>query len=697
MPVLNIGARRLMLIVCIFPASFMAYPHPSHWFHALKGGKSFFINIMEDADELIEQLNGRSWLWRFCAGYPLRFARQIIWRGGVRKAFQHCWSQFHSPTKNTIPFLKPPKPSVIELIPGLVEGHPSACEQCRHFLYNFPTEKISIKEYGHILFGKEHNFAGTTSVVVAHWDAQQQIDPYVQYMCRSFKSQGWHVVLASADPLNASNDLLESKPDWVDAIVYRTCPGYDFTSWKCALSCLPSLYSAHELVLCNDSVFGGIGSYEKMHNRMDEVNCDFWGISESREQCPHLQSYYLVFRQRVLSNNAFKSFFDVLPLSSSRKTAILGETSFSLWLALHGLRPAALVPFDERLEPSINPSCEEWRLLMEAGAPIFKRELLQKNERQIPLAGWCDFLSARGYPLQLIFNYFKRIGVALSLNQCYEAPNKTWPPSVCALEQSITLNEFTPSKKKRPRIGVFFHIFYTEVAPEMLDCMDNLPSNAFVHVSTDTIAKQTALTKLFAQRGYADRSEIRVFPNKGWDIAPFLVGYGPEIERYPLILRMHSKRSSHISGDTGEQWRKMLYGTLAGSSERVNAIINEFEKDPKLGMICPPLLSHYAHCVHFGGNFSYMHDLLMERGILISSDQRIDFPMGSMFWCRPQALSTWLHPYFTFDDFVPSADKDSERDGTLAHALERLFFFGCGLAGLTWARIPAFSDHQFRQ
>lgn len=268
------------------------------------------------------------------------------------------------------------------------------------------------------------------------------------------------------------------------------------------------------------------------------------------------------------------------------------------------------------------------------------------------------------------------------------AEKAAWPPDVRALEKPLRLA--SGPAPEMPVLGVFLHIYYPEVAEEMLACLSMLPDTARVHVSTDSESKGEALAALFAARGMAGRTEIRVCPNQGWDIAPFLVGFSDVIPRYPLILRLHSKRSVQLPGNTGAAWRAMLYNALAGSKERVNAILQAFAEDRKLGLVCPPVVAHWADHVHFGGNFPQMRDLLSGHGIRIQENTPIDFPMGSMFWCRPEVLSPWLEKRFSYADFAPLAV--DERDGSLAHALERLFFFGCGIAGFSWARVPALPE-----
>lgn len=270
------------------------------------------------------------------------------------------------------------------------------------------------------------------------------------------------------------------------------------------------------------------------------------------------------------------------------------------------------------------------------------------------------------------------------------AQTAVWPPDVRALEKPLHLTAGpTPGM---PALGVFLHIYYPEVAEEMLACLAMLPDTAQVHISTDSESKRETLAALFAAKGFAGRTEIRVCPNQGWDIAPFLVGFSDVIPRYPLILRLHSKRSTQLPGNTGDAWRAMLYNALAGSKERVNAILQAFAEDRKLGLVCPPVVDYWAEHVHFGGNFTQMRDLLSGHGIQIQENTPIDFPMGSMFWCRPEVLSPWLDKRFSYENFAPlAADK---RDSSLAHSLERLFFFGCGIAGFSWARVPALPENE---
>lgn len=288
-------------------------------------------------------------------------------------------------------------------------------------------------------------------------------------------------------------------------------------------------------------------------------------------------------------------------------------------------------------------------------------------------------------PLRFITTWFRNLQIHILPKK--QRDNKfavgTWPPDVRALQNKVTLEK--KAKMSTLSLGVFIHIYYTDLTKEIVSYLHNIPKHAQIHISTDTDEKQQEIEAAFTQAGLMDRTCIRTCPNYGWDIAPFLVGFADEILKYSLVLRLHSKRSTHLAVNIGESWRQMIFSSLAGTPDRVNAIMQAFEKNPKLGMVSPKIPAYYTDKVDFGSNYPLMHFWLQKFNIHIHPTLPIDFPMGSMFWCRPDVLKPWLDQKFTYTDF--SSTSDYERDGSLAHALERLFFFGCGITNFSWARI----------
>ena len=295
----------------------------------------------------------------------------------------------------------------VELLPGLPGGDAKARRTARACLRDMPGHPVSVYESTKILRGQGTDFTGKKVALLAHWDPQGQLDPYVVHYLRHLKELGWYTVLASASPPDLA---LHESPE-VDALVHRSCKGYDFTSWKAALERMPSLLNARELVLTNDSIFAPVGSLAPVHAVMDAVACDFWGMVESHEVQPHLQSYYMVFRPKVLEHKAFKVFWDGVTASPRRVDAIRFELTLSLWLALHGLTPGAFVTVAARPLHVLNPAHDAWRELIGNGAPFIKRDLLQINRDCADLSDWAEVVGLRGYPVEFVANYLGRLGM----------------------------------------------------------------------------------------------------------------------------------------------------------------------------------------------------------------------------------------------------------------------------------------------
>ncbi len=672
---------KVLLALCLFPGSFLYYPSVKAWFAALCSGKNFFLHLKHNSAHLYIEAKNKSRIWQLLVAKPLSFSQKLLHCKSLRGALRYQDIAASSP-------------ECIDLIPGLVQGTANARAQADICLKKLPDSTIAIDEYAFCLYGKENIFYGKKVVLLAHWDPDDRIDPYVQYLAKSLKSTGWKVILSSAS--KPCEQSLEQWHDWADAIVYRTCQGYDFTSWKAALELFPSLYEASELVLTNDSYFGPFGSFEPMHVTMDSIACDFWGITENRELQPHLQSYYLVLRASALQHEAFKMFMERVPLSADRSTAILFEINISLWLASHGLQPAAFIPASDDRALHVNPVLHYWQQVFERGAPLIKRDLLKRKYYTQQDDALRATLTAHRSLFDCIVRYFWRIGIDINTIFCRGTRSNTWPADVFALQKAVNLDLYTNSEQRAAQetlsLGLFIHVYYTELLDEICGYLKNIPQRAHLHVSTDCEKKAATIRALLEPLGFAE-VDVRVFPNVGWDIAPFFVGFAEKILNYDIVLKFHAKRSSNLPQHESEAWREMLFTTLMGDSERVTNILSLFAARPDMGLLAPPPVNFAT--VDFASNFEEVRRLLQHYHIDITPSTALDFPVGTMFWCRPAVLKPWLDLHLTFADFERT---DAEkRDGTLAHALERVMLFGCGLAGCSWGRIvPQYNTMQLQ-
>lgn len=527
-----------------------------------------------------------------------------------------------------------------------------------------------------IQHGGEQDFSREAVVLLAHGDPENIVDPYVLHMAEQLRQLGKKIVLCSAAPLATLSQEVER----FAAIVCRTCAGDDFTSWKAAFEAFPSLHEAREITLCHDRVFAPVGSYAPAYQKMASISCDFWGMTLSHEVMPHMQSFHLVLRERTLRHPAFKRFMAAVAANDSRHIASGYEVRFSLWLELHGLRAGCYRPYT-LLAPKIIDPLFRWKKCLRDGIPLVKRDFFMEEGRRVALPAWQDEMEKYNYPARLINDYFHRIGLDTSSVLCPGKRSAAWPPSVFARYRPLRLPQ-EEAGEEALRTAAIVHCYYPEVFPVLQEYLRNLPSTTHIYISTDTGEKRELIQQQLGAMHFS-RAEVRICPNKGWDIAPFLAGFGDIIPQYDLICKVHAKVSSHVVKDRSAYWRELLYGSLLGGGRHVRQILRLFADSPELGMLVPPSLPYYP--VGRGENAGILLPLLQKMGIRLPPKEAFDFPVGSMFWARSAALQPLLDLRLGFADFGDTNPK--RRDRTLAHAIERAFLFSCCQAGYVWGRI----------
>lgn len=234
-----------------------------------------------------------------------------------------------------------------------------------------------------------------------------------------------------------------------------------------------------------------------------------------------------------------------------------------------------------------------------------------------------------------------------------------------------------------PRVAVVLHAFHTDLLPEFRAYLDHIPVPADLFISTDTEAKRAAVSACFADWA-AGSVEVRIVPNRGRDVAPKLVGFAAVHDRYDYVLHLHTKSSPHESRLVG--WRGYLLETLLGSPAVVHGVFEAFARAPRLGMLAPQHIDELRSWITWGPNHAQAEGLAARMGFPLPPAAPLDFPSGSMFWARSAALRPLLDLRLGFDDFQAEA---GQTDGTLAHAIERLYFLVCEQAGFDWLKITA--------
>lgn len=228
------------------------------------------------------------------------------------------------------------------------------------------------------------------------------------------------------------------------------------------------------------------------------------------------------------------------------------------------------------------------------------------------------------------------------------------------------------------------HFHYPELVDDLLARLSKNHCRPHLILTCDTEAKAERLRS--ALKPYQGTWQVRLVPNQGRDIGPLLTDIADVIRsgEYDVIGHVHGKRSHSTDPLLGERWRDFLFENLIGGRFAVvDTAMAAFAGDASLGL----LMAEDPHVVGWDANLEIAQALAQRMGISEPLPPQFDFPLGTMFWARTEALKPLLELGLTFDDYPREPAPD---DGTVLHAIERLVPFAVRRAGFNVAglRVP---------
>jgi hypothetical protein len=231
------------------------------------------------------------------------------------------------------------------------------------------------------------------------------------------------------------------------------------------------------------------------------------------------------------------------------------------------------------------------------------------------------------------------------------------------------------------RVALHLHVYYPELLSEIVSrlSLNRIRPDLFVSIS-DKSAHQPVVRQL---KEYAGKIvDIQLVPNRGRDIGPLFTAFAPMIlSHYDFIGHIHTKKSPHIEDATVSQsWYRFLLENLLGGKSpfpMADRILAEMKADASIGMIFPD----DPKIVGWTTNRAIAEKLAERIGIR-SLPVHFIFPIGTMFWARTSALAPWMNLKLDWDDYP---EEPLPEDGTLLHAIERLFSLSLPLENLRCA------------
>jgi glycosyltransferase involved in cell wall biosynthesis len=215
-------------------------------------------------------------------------------------------------------------------------------------------------------------------------------------------------------------------------------------------------------------------------------------------------------------------------------------------------------------------------------------------------------------------------------------------------------------------IGLHIHAYHVDIL--LKEILPRFKFNLLqpnLLISTNTVTKKNLIYAGLKGKYSFDKVKIKVTPNIGRDIGSFLNDY--DFSEFDFIGHIHTKRSPHVDREVSDSWNNFLFDNLLGTAScpSMDIIVERLVLNKLTGMAFPD----DPNVIGWTENLKSAKEL-NKKLKLGKLPLEFNFPVGTMFWARPEALRSIFQPKFGYSDFpiepVPG-------DGTTLHAIERLF------------------------
>lgn len=513
------------------------------------------------------------------------------------------------------------------------------------------------------------------------YDPEGKVDDYILGCLGSLQQHMDYLLVVSNSPLDETNrKRLESVSS---EVMERKNVGYDVGAYRDGLRHLgwDHMGDYDELVLFNYTFFAPIHPWAGLFERTDKWDTDFWGITEHDEVRPHpflpklvmprhIQSHWIAVRSSLSATKDWRSYWeDMPPIESYNDSIQWHESRFTGYFNALGYRHEVAYNVDDY--PSANPVFDNASLLLQDGCPILKRRNLFHNPLHLDRfaiigADMLEQARLAGYDTDLILSNLARTSKPRDL---VTNAGLTWVVPQSASEE-------TYAAAATQKVLAVAHIFYADMAEEILQRLSVLPKGYYLVATTSNEENQAQIRAVMER--YGVEGEVRVVAsNRGRDIGAFLVDCNDVLAsgKWDIVVKIHSKKSVQDDYNAAQLFKTHLYDNLLNSRAHVANILAEFAAHPALGMVLAPL-PHMGYPTMGHAWFTNREPaqaVAKRLGINVPFDK--DMPLatyGSMFIARPQALAKLVNAGFKPENFPVEG---GYKDGSLAHVLERLMAY----------------------
>jgi lipopolysaccharide biosynthesis protein len=535
------------------------------------------------------------------------------------------------------------------------------------------------------------------------YDPDGKLDSYRKYYLQELRRFVDRIVAVVSGTLTPeSREELETL---ADDILVRENKGLLAGSWVDGIKFIgwDVLDRYDELLMLNDSFFGPFYPLDDMFQAMEKSDADFYGAFKNYEdknireiagrKLKHSYfrgsiCYFYIIKERLLHSPEFRQYWSQMPvIKEDWDTYFFAEMDFYDYVRDAGFKIDAYQSdflkgylFDN-LTHNMHRLVEEDRIPFARIRPFgtdMKDQSLQINYGKDPRQT-LDYVDKHtDYDVNMIWDFILR------------TKNLSHIWNQLQLEYVVPKGFVEKPFAYSGRMAAIVHIYYGDLVERIADYCANFTENTDFYVTTTKEEVKQLIENAFSRRKLHFKCVVR--PNVGVAMSSLWVTYADVVlsGKYKYICYFHDKKSPYTGYlVSGEQFATRCYDNLFGTPEIVKNVINLFEENPRLGVLGAPMVYHgpYFFVCWRNWNLNYENTVKLARelGLHVNIDADIMpvAPYGDMFWFRADALKKAIGRKLGYDFF----NIDYKQDGTILHAIERIYGFAAQDAGYYYADV----------
>jgi Lipopolysaccharide biosynthesis protein len=522
------------------------------------------------------------------------------------------------------------------------------------------------------------------------YDKDGIVDDYIPYMLTDLKKNVSQILVVCNG--NLTPESREKLEKYTSNILVRENKGFDVWAYKEGMELYgwDGLAQFDEVILMNFTIMGPVYPFKEMFDDMDKRDIDFWGITAFHKvngdpfgtikynYIPlHIQSHFIVIRNKMLTSIEFRKYWENMPMITKYEEAIgFHEAIFTKDFENKGYKWEVYVDTKDLYKHSYHPILmSPLELIKNRRCPIIKRrsffhnynDFLCFNTGEVTVEMMEYLLKNTNYDTNLIWDNILRVENQEDIKKCLQL-NYILP------SDALKVNGVPKIDRK---VAIVLHIYFKDLIEYCFRYASSMPKNSDVYVTTNSEEKKQEILKVFSKLD-CNKLEVIVIENRGRDVSALLVATKDFIMDYDYVCFAHDKKVGQLDlAIKGEAFSYKCFENILKNNIFVENIINTFEENPRLGLLTPPPPNHadYYHTISdLGWRYNYENtEKLAKRlklNINIRKDKEPTAPLGTMFWFRPKALKKLFDEDWQYSDFPEEPNKE---DGSLLHAVERIY------------------------